>query len=167
MEPPNYARYRIPTEFVGHPIAEQFEMEPRQASARQSLNVTAEVGLFPGSRVSEVAQLGMVFLTAAARLLRRRPTLRFIAPVANARCRQAFEYQLAGPAYEQANTGPEAVTAAEWEALRDSITLVDGRSHQVWSPVTACSLRAALRPYQAPASFWLCRRPSHARFMRT
>jgi lipid-A-disaccharide synthase len=134
MEPPIYARYRIPAQFVGHPIAEQFEMEPKQARARQSLNVAAEgpiLGLLPGSRVSEITQLGMVFLAAAARLLRHRPTLRFIAPMANARCRRAFECLLAGPAYEQANMGPEGVTAAEWEALRDSITLVDGRSHQV------------------------------------
>jgi lipid-A-disaccharide synthase len=134
MEPPIYARYRIPAQFVGHPIAEQFEMEPKQAGARRSLNVTVDgplLGLLPGSRISEIAQLGMIFLAAAVRLLRRHPTLRFIAPMANARCRQAFERLLAGPASDPANTAPDAVTPAEWEALRDSITIVDGMSHQV------------------------------------
>jgi lipid-A-disaccharide synthase len=134
MEPPIYARYRIPAQFVGHPIAEQFEMEPSKAAARQALSVTAEgplLGLLPGSRISEITQLGMVFLAAASRLLRRHPTLRFIAPMANPHCRQAFEHLLAGPASEQTNTALEVVTAAAWETLRDSITIVDGRSHQV------------------------------------
>jgi lipid-A-disaccharide synthase len=87
--------------------------------------------LFPGSRINEINQLGMIFLAAAARLLRRHPTLRFIAPMVNARCRQAFEQLLAGPACAQDSAASGKVTDVEWETLRRSITIVDGKSHQV------------------------------------
>jgi lipid-A-disaccharide synthase len=132
MEPAIYARHQIAAEFVGHPIAEQFEMEPNQAAARHALGLPVEgpvLGLLPGSRIGEITRLGAVFLAAAARLLRDRPTLKIITPMANAHCRQAFEHLMS----DLENGGDDAIpgmTRADWEALRAAMTIVDGESHK-------------------------------------
>lgn len=52
------------------------------------------VALLPGSRGSEVAQLGAVFLETAVWLHARRPGLRFLLPAANAARRAQIEAQL-------------------------------------------------------------------------
>ncbi|MEO7324135.1 MAG: lipid-A-disaccharide synthase [Dokdonella sp.] len=94
MEPPIYARYGIDARFVGHPLADAFALEPDRAAARAAIGLPADapvVALLPGSRLGEIARLGMDFL-GAARLLRDQiPNLRVIAPMANAACRAAFE----------------------------------------------------------------------------
>jgi lipid-A-disaccharide synthase len=132
MEPAIYARHQIPAEFVGHPVAEQFEMEPDQTAARRALGLAVEgpvLGLLPGSRISEITRLGAVFLTAAACLLRVHPTLKIITPMANAHCRQVFEHLLSD--LEDGRGDPaNGVSRADWDALRAAMTIVDGESHK-------------------------------------
>ena len=101
MEPPIYANHGVDARFVGHPLAARFALEPDQAAARSVLGVPAEVpvlALLPGSRLGEIKRLGGDFLAAVAILTQQLPNLQIVAPMADARCRQAFE-QLPGAAH--------------------------------------------------------------------
>ena len=89
-----YERHGVPAAFVGHPLADQIPLEVDRAGARQALGLQPSgtvVALLPGSRMGEVERLGTDFLQAAAWLAERRPDIRFIAPMATARAREAFE----------------------------------------------------------------------------
>ncbi len=89
-----YARHGVPAAFVGHPLADQIPLEVDREGARTALGLQRAgtvVALLPGSRVGEVERLAADFLRAAAWLGEHRPDLRFIAPMATARAREAFE----------------------------------------------------------------------------
>ena len=89
-----YARHGVRATFVGHPLADQIPLEVDRAGSRRALGLQPSgtvVALLPGSRVAEVEQLGSDFLQAAAWLAERRPDFTFIAPMATARAREAFE----------------------------------------------------------------------------
>ncbi|WP_257294514.1 lipid-A-disaccharide synthase [Endozoicomonas sp. YOMI1] len=84
-----YRDHGVPVTFVGHPLADQISMNPDQDAARQTLGVIhgggPVIGLLPGSRKTEIAKLGQLFL-ATARLLRKDfPDARFLIPCANER----------------------------------------------------------------------------------
>lgn len=133
MEPPIYARYSADARFVGHPLADEFELAPDRDKARTKLGLAPDahiLGLLPGSRLGEIFRLGTVFLLAAVRLRRMFPALRLVAPMANTRCREAFSALLsaAPPALEGDGT---AATQREWSALKEAMTLTDGQGHQV------------------------------------
>ena len=85
FEPALLARHGIAATYVGHPLADAIPLEPPQASARQALGLAASdcvVALLPGSRRSEIHYIAPLFLQAAARLHRQRPSLRFLLPIA-------------------------------------------------------------------------------------
>jgi lipid-A-disaccharide synthase len=89
-----YSRHGVRAVFVGHPLADQIPLEVDREGARAALGLEADatvIALLPGSRVGEIERLGADFLRAAAWLAGRRPQLRFIAPMATARAREAFE----------------------------------------------------------------------------
>jgi lipid-A-disaccharide synthase len=80
-----YERAGIPVTYVGHPLADALPLEPDQVSARRDLGLpeTGEViALLPGSRLGEVKQLLPIMLEAVQLLVRRRPGVRFVLPVA-------------------------------------------------------------------------------------
>lgn len=149
MEPPIYAKYGAQATFVGHPLADEFPLEPDRAMARQTLGLAAEgevLGILPGSRLGEISKLGAIFLAAAARLRRVAPGLRLVAPMANERCRAAFEELLRSPlppvdsgavegAQNSAGTrlgvGGAAISQDEWAATCAAVHVVDGQSHAV------------------------------------
>jgi lipid-A-disaccharide synthase len=89
-----YSNHGVPAAFVGHPLADQIPLEVDREGARAALGLKTSatvVALLPGSRVGEVERLGTHFLQAAAWLAQRRPDIEFIAPMATARAREAFE----------------------------------------------------------------------------
>ncbi len=89
-----YAHHGVQAAFVGHPLADQIPLEVDRAAARAALGLASSatfIALLPGSRVGEVERLGADFLRAAEWLAARRPDLRFIAPMATVRSREAFE----------------------------------------------------------------------------
>jgi lipid-A-disaccharide synthase len=72
--------------FVGHPLADQFPLEPDTQAAREALGVAEDacvIALLPGSRGGEVGRLALPFLQAARLLHSRRPTVEFLIPAAN------------------------------------------------------------------------------------
>lgn len=94
MEPAIYAKHQIDASFVGHPLAAMLPMRPDREAARAALGIDGDgplLALLPGSRGSEIARLGPVFLDAVALLLQRVPALRVLAPMANPRCRERFQ----------------------------------------------------------------------------
>jgi lipid-A-disaccharide synthase len=93
-----YEKHGVPAVFVGHPLADQIPLEVDREGARRALGLPLEdtvVALLPGSRLGEVERLGPDFVAAAAWIEARRPGLRFVAPMASARVRQAFERKIA------------------------------------------------------------------------
>jgi lipid-A-disaccharide synthase len=108
-----YSQHGVKAVFVGHPLADQIPLEADRAGARNELGIDTAatvVALLPGSRMGEVERLGGDFADAAAWIAARRPDIRFIAPMASARVRAAFERQIV----------PGSSTA--------SIILLDGRA---------------------------------------
>ncbi len=82
-----YRRHGVPVTWVGHPLADELPLEPDTAGARRSLALSADapvLAVLPGSRGSEVALLGPLFLDAVAACRERVPGLRCVLPAANA-----------------------------------------------------------------------------------
>jgi len=141
--------------FVGHPLADAIPPQSDREAARRALGLGAGmvVGLLPGSRLGEVTRLAAPFLDAAALLARDWPGMRFLAPMATARVREAFAAELA----RRPGAPP--------------VQLVDGRAREVMAASDGllvasgtATLEAALvgRPmvvaYRlAPLTYWLAR----------
>jgi lipid-A-disaccharide synthase len=117
-----YARHGVQAVFVGHPLADQIPLEVDRAAARRELGIDSDatvVALLPGSRMGEVERLGGDFAAAAAWIAGRRPDIRFLAPMASARVRAAFERQVA------ALPGSSAITLLDGQAQR-ALAAADG-----------------------------------------
>ncbi len=96
-----YQKYQVPVCFVGHPLADIINLLPDSQLARSELNLlsTAKVIAFlPGSRQSEVARLGPVFLQTAELLSLQYPNLMFLFPCASSHCKRQLQSML-GPAH--------------------------------------------------------------------
>jgi lipid-A-disaccharide synthase len=117
-----YARHGVRTVFVGHPLADQIPLEVDRAAARRELKIDTDatvVALLPGSRMGEVQRLGADFAAAAVWIASRRPDIRFVAPMATARVRAAFERQVAALAR------PVAINLLDGQAQR-ALAAADG-----------------------------------------
>ncbi len=81
-----YEEHQVPVAFVGHPLADEIPVEPRQREAREQLDVAIDapvVALLPGSRGAELRYLGKTFLETARWLVAEYPGVRFLLPAAN------------------------------------------------------------------------------------
>jgi lipid-A-disaccharide synthase len=117
-----YERHGVHAIFVGHPLADQMPLEADREGARRALGLPVAgtvVAILPGSRLGEVERLGADFVQAAAWVAERRPQLRFAAPMASPRVRQAFEKKIA-----------EVPNAPQ-------ISVFDGQSHSVLAAADA------------------------------
>lgn len=97
MEPPLYDAIQMPATFVGHPLADQIPLSVDRIEARKQLKLgTLQpiVALLPGSRASEVRRLAPVMLGAARLLLRDRPDMRFLVPLATRESHVLFQQLL-------------------------------------------------------------------------
>jgi len=114
FEPEIYARAGIPATYVGHPLADVIPMVPDVAGARTALGLPAGyrvVAVLPGSRQSEVRNLGPTFFAAMAQMQRMDDSLAFVLPAASAPLRQIVE-------------------ALHRQHPEIRLTIVDGKSHQ-------------------------------------
>ena len=81
-----YRQHNVPVTFVGHPLADRFAELPDTQGARRSLELPQDatvIALMPGSRSSEVAMLGKLFLDVAARCQQQLDNPVFVMPAAN------------------------------------------------------------------------------------
>ncbi|HET6603894.1 MAG TPA: lipid-A-disaccharide synthase [Xanthomonadaceae bacterium] len=119
MEPPIYARHGIRAHFVGHPLADEFALEPDRAGARALLALAENrpvLAMLPGSRLGEIRRLLPVFLEAARLCALRLAALQIVIPAANAACRACIESVLAD-AFARDRAPPT-----------DSIRILDGQA---------------------------------------
>ncbi len=94
MEPAIYARHGIDARFVGHPLADRFALVSDRVGARAFLQLSQNapvLAVLPGSRASEVAQLGRSFLDAARQVATHLPGLRIVIPAANERVKASIK----------------------------------------------------------------------------
>ncbi|CAG9181021.1 lipid-A-disaccharide synthase [Cupriavidus respiraculi] len=115
FEPEIYAKAGIAATYVGHPLADVIPMVPDTMGARARLGLPAGrrvVAVLPGSRQSEVRNLGATFFAAMARMQRMDSALTFVVPAASPPLRAIIEGLHA--------QHPEV-----------DVTIVDGQSHTV------------------------------------
>lgn len=80
-----YARYGYQVDFVGHPLLDSVRPQLNPGQFRQLLAIEADrplIGLLPGSREKEIANLLPDFFQAAALLAQKYPDLIFLLPKA-------------------------------------------------------------------------------------
>ena len=80
-----YEEAGVPVSFVGHPLVDKVRVGESPKVLRQKLGFAGDdriVGLFPGSRHSEISRLLPLLLGTAALMRERDPALRFLLPVA-------------------------------------------------------------------------------------
>ncbi|MFW6191630.1 MAG: lipid-A-disaccharide synthase [Thiohalospira sp.] len=120
FEVPIYEAAGVPVRFVGHPLVETTPTDRDPAAARAALGLPAEgpvVGLLPGSRRGEIAQLMPPLADAAARVRRSHPDATFVIPVAPSMDRDAITGPLAA-------AGVEA-TLVDGSAFHDAVAAAD------------------------------------------
>ncbi len=81
-----YEKANIPVSFVGHPLVDKVKTNIDWKQARINLGLGQSdivVGLFPGSRKSEIHRLLPLMLETAKLMRQRNPALKFILPVAS------------------------------------------------------------------------------------
>ena len=101
FEPPIYEARSIPVRYVGHPLADEIAMRTDRDAARARLGLDPgmpTVALLPGSRMSELRFLAEPLARTAHWVHRRRPGVRFVAPLVDGPTRDAFSRALAAHA---------------------------------------------------------------------
>jgi lipid-A-disaccharide synthase len=99
FEVPFYERAGLPVTFVGHPLSDLVRptMSRQEAESLFGLDPRRKVvGLFPGSRRSEIRRLLPVIIAAAKKLKRREPAVQFILPLASSLSRADIDPYLVG-----------------------------------------------------------------------
>ena len=91
-----YQQANIPVTFVGHPLVDKVIRTIPRDQKRRQLGLDGNqpvIGLFPGSRNSEIERLLPLMLEIAASMLTRDSNLRFVMPVANSLDYDAIQRQ--------------------------------------------------------------------------
>lgn len=81
-----YARHGVPVTYVGHPLAHEVEASADRDTLLREFGMDPErpvVGLFPGSRRSEIKRLLPIIIDTARLLQQQRPQLQFVLPIAS------------------------------------------------------------------------------------
>ena len=81
-----YRQHDVPVKFVGHPLVNELDIidDPSKLKQEFGLDATLKtIGLFPGSRRSEIKRLLPIILESANRLYKARKDIQFILPVAS------------------------------------------------------------------------------------
>jgi lipid-A-disaccharide synthase len=96
FEPALYDAVQVDAVFVGHPKADSTPANVEVSTAREALGINAGelVAVLPGSRGSEIKNLGEVFFAAAAAIAESRPDVRFVTPVATPSLKPMIEGQV-------------------------------------------------------------------------
>jgi lipid-A-disaccharide synthase len=79
-----YENADVPVTFTGHPLTDEVIADKTRQQARSQLNINdnTTVGLFPGSRSGEIKRVLPVLLETAQLLIKQRPDIQFVLPVA-------------------------------------------------------------------------------------
>lgn len=87
-----YDEHQLPATFVGHPLADELPLDWPREDARKQLGLSPKgryLALLPGSRKSEIARMGPLFLAVAERLQQHVNDIQLVAPmISDARAEQ-------------------------------------------------------------------------------
>jgi lipid-A-disaccharide synthase len=161
FETPLFEKAGVPVSYVGHPLADELPEHPDREAAREQMRMSPKqtvVALLPGSRQSEVRQMGELFVATARLVLEQVPNAHFLVPLVSRETRLIFE---------------EAIYRQQAESL--PMTILFGHAHMAMMAADAvlvasgtATLEAALlkRPmvitYRMPRlSAWIMRRKSY------
>ena len=92
-----YKTHGVPVCCTGHPLADEFPLEPDTTAAREALGISQEdmvLAVLPGSREGEVQRLGPVFLGTVRLCKDQWPSLKTLIPSANPQRKKQIEYML-------------------------------------------------------------------------
>lgn len=81
-----YKDANVPVRFVGNPLVDKAKAQKDKSSCFTEYNLSTDktvIGLFPGSRQSEIKRVLPVLLAASDLLLKDKPELQFILPIAS------------------------------------------------------------------------------------
>ncbi len=126
--------HSVPSEHVGHPIADTIPMIPDQPGAKERLGLDPNrrvIAILPGSRMSEIRHLGDDFVNTAKLCLEKYPDLQFVVPLVNGRAKKCFSEIL------QASV-PDL-----------PITLLDGKAHDALQSADAVLLASGTATLEA------------------
>jgi len=98
MEPPLYEKAGVPVSYVGHPLADEIPLTTDIKDARRKLHLpdyhSPVFALLPGSRETELAQLGGVFVETAKLIHAVLPDALFLVPLTTRKTKLAFEAEI-------------------------------------------------------------------------
>lgn len=89
-----YKRHQLPAVSVGHPLADEIDLDPDVLGAKEKLGLSNKeklVAILPGSRGSEMNFLLPPFFASATILAKQYPKLSFVMPCANLKRRAQVE----------------------------------------------------------------------------
>lgn len=165
FEPAMYEQAGVPVNYVGHPLADELPEHPDREAARQQMRLSPEqtvVALLPGSRQSEVQQLGELFAATAKIVAEQVPNTHFLVPLVSRETRRIFEEALYRQNAEQLpmtilfGHAHMAITAA------DSVLVASGTA----TLETALLKRPMVITYRMPPlSAWIMRRKGRLRYV--
>ncbi len=81
-----YEEHNVPVRFVGHPLSDEIPENYNKQEIIKSLELNPEqkiIGLFPGSRKSEINTLLPILIESAKRLYQQDNSLQFVLPLAS------------------------------------------------------------------------------------
>lgn len=80
-----YKKANVPVKFTGHPLVDEINPDKSAKNARDTLTLADQttVGLFPGSRMSEIERLLPIMIDAARLLRKKHPQLQLVLPLAS------------------------------------------------------------------------------------
>jgi lipid-A-disaccharide synthase len=150
-----YQEAGIPAAYVGHPLADMLCDVPGRSAMRAQLHLPASatvIALLPGSRMSEVEQMGGLFVDTALRIAATVPNVMFLVPLATRQTRDRFEAELL-----RRDTGELRLTilfghAHEAMAAADVVLAASGTA----TLEAALLSRAVVITYRMPRiSYWI------------
>lgn len=80
-----YQQHHVPVTFVGHPLVDEVKPSENRRVLRQQFGLDDDqtvIGLFPGSRHSEIRRLLPIILQSARLFKQKHPTVQFLLPLA-------------------------------------------------------------------------------------
>jgi lipid-A-disaccharide synthase len=165
FEPAIYQKAGVPVNYVGHPLADELPEHPDREAARDQMRLAPEqtvVALLPGSRQSEVRQLGELFAATARIVAEQVSNPHFLVPLVSRETRAIFEEALYRQNAEQLPVtilfghAHMAITAA------DAVLVASGTA----TLETALLKRPMVITYRMPPlSAWIMRRKGRLRYV--
>lgn len=81
-----YKKYDVPVRFVGHPLVDEIHVTNNKTALMKEFLLDSDkpiIGLFPGSRQSEIRRLLPIIVESAKQILKVKPDAQFVIPVAS------------------------------------------------------------------------------------